>query len=44
MIRILNTHLRLLAATTTLLLAANSLAAETDANLEAVQAKLSGMF
>lgn len=44
MIRILNTHLRLLAATTTLLLAATSLAAETDANLEAVQAKLSGMF
>lgn len=44
MSRILNTYFRLLAATTVILLAATSLASETDANLEAVRAKISGMF
>jgi thiol:disulfide interchange protein DsbC len=42
--RILSTNIRLLAATTVLLFAASSLAAEEDAKLEAVRAKLSGMF
>ena len=38
------TSLRLLAATTTLLFAANSLAADVDPKLEAVRAKISEMF
>lgn len=44
MSRILYTHARLLAATTTLLFAANSFAADIDPKLEEVRAKVSGMF
>ncbi len=44
MSRTLITHIRLLVATTVLLFAANSLAAETDPKLEAVRAKVSEMF
>jgi thiol:disulfide interchange protein DsbC len=42
--RILNTYLRLLAATTVLLFTATSLAAETDSSLEADRERISGMF
>lgn len=44
MSRILSTYARLLAATTTLLFAANSFAADIDPKLEEVRAKVSGMF
>jgi len=44
MSRYLITNLRLLLATTLLLFAANSIAADTDPNLEAVRAKISDMF
>lgn len=44
MIRTLSTYVRLLAATTALLFAANAFAADIDPKLEEVRAKVSGMF
>ena len=44
MSQLLNTHIRSLVATAVLLLAVNSIAAETDPKLEAVRAKVTEMF